>query len=157
MKIRTFTSAFVAAGLLLAVPALAQKQKTVQKCTLAVATCHQQKPMETKCLPKARTNCAKAIAKLTQPAKGLEAKLAAALVKSCGPPKITAAELTGAMGLGFDGRADQCVALGAGVPADVDDVAACVLRLHECRAEQLLELETPRLRELLTTGGVSLP
>jgi hypothetical protein len=39
----------------------------------------------------------------------------------------------------------------------IQDVAACVVVLHECRAEQMLDLEMPRFREMLTIGGVSLP
>ncbi len=136
---------------------VAQKQKLAQTCALAVAACRQQKPADTACPTKAAAKCAKAIAKLTLPQKGVEAKLGAAIVKSCGGPKVSAPDLGGTTGLGFAARAEDCAALGVPTLASAADVAACTTRLHECRAEQLLDLETPRLRELLAIGGVALP
>jgi hypothetical protein len=138
-------------------PSSSWRRSRSSTCALAVAACRQQKPGDLGCPPKAEAKCAKAIAKLTLPAKGVEAKLGAAIAKSCGGPKVLATDLTGATGLGFNARAEDCAALGVPVLATAVDVAACTTRLHECRAEQLLDLETPRLRELLSIGGVTLP
>ena len=40
-------------------------------------------------------------------------------------------------------------------PASAEDVAACLLRELDCRSEQLLENETPRLRELLGVANTT--
>jgi hypothetical protein len=140
-----------------AVKFLGQKQKLVQKCATAVAVCLQQKRDDPKCLPKARATCGKQIAAIARPGGGVEAKLAAAVAKACGAPRVALADLLAPAGLGFDARSDECAALGVAGLATLGDVATCVVRLHECRAEQLLDLQTPRLRELLDLGEVTLP
>lgn len=132
---------------------LGAKQKLVQKCASAVTACVQAKPADAACLPKAQKTCAKAVAKITAP-NGLEAKLAAGVAKKCGA--LSLADLTGTDGLGYQDRTGECAAL-AGPLASAADVAACVVRQHECRAERLLESQTPRLHELLDLGGVTLP
>ena len=136
-----------------------QKQKLVQKCTQAVAACMQTKPGAAlaPCLAKAEGKCAKAFAKLTAPGKGLEAKLGAAIAKACAVPAVGVAGLLDPAGLGFGAHAAECAGLGVPALAAVSDVAECVTRLHECRAEQLLESQTPRLYELLDLAGATLP
>lgn len=132
---------------------LGAKQKLVQKCASAVTVCVQTKPGDAACLTKAASTCSKAIAKIGGPT-GIEAKLAAGVLKKCSG--LSAADLTGTDGLGFQDRSGDCTALG-GPLASATDVAACLVRQHECRAERMLESQTPRLRELLDLAGVALP
>ena len=136
---------------------VAGKLKIVQKCALAVLICHQQKPDKPDCVTKVRAKCQKAVAKITAPAKGLEAKLAAAIAKKCNVATLTLADVVGSTGLGFQAQAALCKALGVSSLGSIAAIAECVTRQHECRAEQLLERELPRLRELLSTAQVTLP
>ena len=59
------------------------KAKLVQKCAAGVYACLQLKPADPKCRTKAGATCTKQLAKLTAPAKGVAAKLTAAITKSC--------------------------------------------------------------------------
>ena len=134
-----------------------QKQGILQGCAGAVATCVQQKPTDPKCLPKARSKCGKLLAKLTAPGNGIEAKLAAAIAKSCGAPALGAAGVIAPAGLGLTVQAETCAAFGLPTLATLADVGACATRLHECRVDQLLQNQTPRWHELLDLGGVPPP
>ena len=129
---------------------LSAKQALVQKCANAVTVCVQQKPDDSGCLDKARAGCAKAVAKIA----AAEAKLQAGIVAKCGA--IPANDLLQVAGLGYRDRAGACTALGGNL-TDAASVGACVVRQHECRAEQLLEAQVPRLHELLDLGDVTLP
>jgi uncharacterized delta-60 repeat protein len=133
---------------------LGGKQKVVQACLQAVTSCVQQKPADQMCLASARAKCSKQIAQLTAP-DGVEAKLQAAVAKDCAT--LDATELTGGAGLGYQERAAECIALHAAGADSAAAVGDCVRRQHECRVEQMLEATTPRLRELLGIGQVSLP
>src|SRR6185436_528040 len=123
---------------------------------LVVSKCLQEKSADAKCLPKARKTCAKQIAKLSGP-KGLEAKLAATVIKSCDTPGLGLTATLAATGIGFDVLAAECHGLGVASLDGVGAVGTCLARQHECRVEQALEAALPRLRELLDLGQVSLP
>ncbi len=127
--------------------------RAAQKCANAVVVCQQRKPDDAACLPKTRTACPKAIAKLAD----LETALTTSVSKKCDVPALAFAELLGSTGAGFQSQAALCAALGVPVLDSTDALAACVIRQHRCLAKQLLERQLPRLEELLETGGVSLP
>jgi hypothetical protein len=133
------------------------KLKLAQKCAGAVYGCLQQKPGDAKCPPKAAKTCAKQIAALTAPGKGVAAKLEGAIVKACTKAPLAVGDLLAASGLGFAARAGASAALGVPSLASVAHVASRLERHHECRVEQMLESQTPLLDELLATGGVALP
>jgi hypothetical protein len=124
--------------------------KTVPKCADAVLACIQTKPNDATCLPKARGKCTKTIAKVN----GLGAKLAAAVAKSCAASGLTLADALDPPGVGLGALAPQCAVVSF---ASIDEVATCLTAQHHCRAQQMLESELPRLRELLTVGQVTLP
>lgn len=112
----------------------------MQKCAAGIQARLQVKPTDAKCLP-----------------KGAGAKLAVAVAKSCGKAPLTRADVLGASGLWFDALGAECTAIGGSSLTSLDAFADCVARRHACRVDQMLENQMPRLRELLTVGGVTLP
>jgi hypothetical protein len=126
------------------------RQKKLQSCAAPVFTCVQTKPNDGGCLARARSKCAAAFGDLP----GFDAALASSIARACGA--VDAADLTSASGLGFGSRAGRCAALGSGGAGSADAIAACLVRELRCRTHQLAENETPRLRELIGTGGQSL-
>ncbi|MEO7436832.1 MAG: hypothetical protein ABI080_15255, partial [Candidatus Binatia bacterium] len=132
------------------------KTKAVGKCLRALEGClYEDGVAAAPCLDGAGATCAKAIATLTRPGNGVEAKLVAAISSGCGTAAF--ADVLGATGLGYGALASTCSALG-GAPLDSSSaLATCVVRQHECRVEQWLERETPRLRELIDLGNTPLP
>jgi hypothetical protein len=132
------------------------KLAVAQKCALAVSKCLQEKPADMACLPKARKTCAQQVGKITAP-QGLRAKLVATVVRACDAPGLGIDATLASTGIGFGARAQLCAGLAVVNLATIADVAACLERQHECRVEQALEAELPRLRELLAIGGVALP
>lgn len=134
---------------------IAGKTKLLRQCAEAVYGCVQLKPTDIGCVPKARGKCAAAIAKITDPERGLEAKLKGTVEKKCAglPP----ADLFTDTGLGFGTLTGRCAALGVAKLESASDVAECLTLEHECRAEQLSERALPRLRELSGLGAVTLP
>ena len=82
--------------------------------------------------------------------------MAAKVVKACGLPKLAPADLLDATGLGFATHASECAALGVTPLDSAAQVAACVAHHQACRAEQMLERTVPRLRELVSAGGLEL-
>jgi hypothetical protein len=125
--------------------------KAVQRCAAALAVCAQQKPGDAGCTIRAHATCARS------DGTELQATLHAAIVRTCGDAALPFADLLQATGLGLGGTAPACAALGVPSLATVDDVAACLVREHQCRAEQLLETEIPRLREWMAAGGIVPP
>ena len=132
---------------------VAQEQKLLQKCAAVVASCVQTKASDPACVAKARATCGKLAQKLTT----VEAKVSATLAKSCAAPAIDPASVLAPSGLGFGVHAPTCAALGVPSLATIADVATCTTRIHECRVLQLLENQTPRLRELLELGAAAVP
>lgn len=129
----------------------AQEQKLLQKCAAIVATCVQVKASDPACLTKATTTCGKLAQKLV----AAEAKVGTAIGKSCGGA-VGVASVVASTGLGFGTHGTTCAGLGVATLASLGDVATCGVRLHACRVEQMLENQTPRLRELLELGGTPL-
>jgi hypothetical protein len=135
-----------------------RKTKAVAKCLRGLERClFVEGSAAGPCLDGAREGCAKALAILTRPANGVEAKLLATIASGCSSPDLPFADVLSSTGLGYAAFASTCAALGAGALDSPAALAACVVRQHECRVEQLLERETPRLRELIDLGGTPLP
>jgi hypothetical protein len=122
-------------------------------CTSAVLACVELKNGDAACLTKAEATCAKSAAKIP----GLTTGLATTVAKGCGTAPLVPGDLRAPAGLDFDERASVCALFGVTSLTTVSDIATCVQRQHECRVDQLLEDETPRLRELLGLGHVALP
>jgi hypothetical protein len=133
------------------------KLKLVQKCAGTVHDCIQKKPGDPKCPPKAEKTCDKQLAKLTAPGKGAAAKYAAAVAKGCTKAPLAFADVLDEEGLGFGVLGGECAALGVSSLASISDLSTCLERRHECRVEQMLETQMPRLEEFLTSGGIVLP
>jgi hypothetical protein len=132
------------------------KSKAVAKCLRALEGClYDDGAAAPPCLDGAQDTCAKAIATVTRPGSGVEAKLVAGIIKGCSAPVF--ADVLAPSGLGFATLASTCGGLGAGNLDSANTLATCVVRQHECRVEQWLERETPRLRELIGIGGTPLP
>jgi hypothetical protein len=138
-------------------------EKELQKCADRVFTCIQQKPTDPKCLPKAEKTCAKAGPKLFTGPRSQREKLVQKLTKGCGAPKPDAApllslpELRETLGLGYEALEAECEALGVPALGSIEEVSACLIHQHECRAQQLLDAQMPRARELLELGGATRP
>lgn len=133
------------------------KLDVARKCADKVFACVQVDAGDTACIDKAETACAKAFAKLSAPGKGIEAKLVAAVVKKCTDDDIGGADLLAAEGLGFGAYTSDCAALGVAPLDSAASIAECLKRRLECRTEQILELQVPRLRELIAIGNVTFP
>lgn len=132
------------------------KSKVVAKCLRAVEDClFGDGAAVPPCLDGAQATCAKAIAGLTRPGNGVEAKLTGAIAGACAP--VATADVLAPVGLGFEALAGTCGALGVPSLDSSAALATCVVRQHECRVEQWLERETPRLRELVELGGTPFP
>ena len=98
-----------------------------------------------------------AIDALTRPGNGVEAKLVAAIAAACDGAGGSFSDVLAADGLGYQSLAPTCAALGVSTLDSDAALADCVRRQHECRVEQWLERETPRLRELIQLGARPLP
>jgi hypothetical protein len=132
------------------------KTKAVGKCLGALEGClFTEGAAAPPCVDGARAACAKTIATLTRPGNGVEAKLVAAIAKRCGAASF--ADVLAPNGLGYAGLTATCAGLGTGPLDSAAALGACMARAHECRVEQLLEREDPRLRELIDLGGTPLP
>jgi hypothetical protein len=133
------------------------KLGVARKCADKVYACVQLKDADVACVDKAKSACAKAFAKLTAPGRGIEARLVATVIKACSDSDLAAGDLLAAEGLGFGAFATECDALGVAPLDSPASIAECLKRRLECRTEQLLDLEVPRLRELLEIGAVAFP
>jgi hypothetical protein len=131
------------------------KGKAVGKCLRALEGClFADGSATSSCLDGATGACAKAIGTLTRPGNGVEAKLRATITAGCGTAAL--ADVLAPNGLGYGAVASTCGGLGASLDSAAG-LADCVARQHECRVEQWLERETPRLRELIELGATPLP
>lgn len=126
----------------------AATQRSTQACASAAYVCVAS-GTNAACTAKATAACAAALGKRA----GLDAKLRAAVTKACAA--ADGGPFLDAVGLGFGTRLAACAALGAPGTGSPTDTAACLATHHACRVEQLLELEQPRLHELLELGGVA--
>jgi len=124
-----------------------------RRCTAAVLSCLQLKPADQNCLPKASASCASAVAKLP----AIDAKIRATITTSCGSPTLALDGVLGSEGLGFDDLGAACALRGVPSLDSAAAIAECLRRQHACQADQVLENEMPRFRELLGLGAVTLP
>jgi hypothetical protein len=134
----------------------AEIAKVEQKCGDAAAVCVQTKPDDARCIPKARDKCAKTIIKLTDVNSGTLVKLVTKVVKPCTSPVFTPFDLVSAQGLGFLAVGARCTELGF-PPTSVENLITCLGLEHIVRATQMLDKETPRLREFGSLLDVALP
>lgn len=148
--------------------AVAKCQKTIRKaatsymkgrisatsrCSTTVLSCLQVKPGDQACLTKAGATCAAAFVKLP----ALVAKLRATITASCGAAVLDIADVLAPEGLGFGDATGPCALRGVSTLDDDVAIAECIRVQHACQADQLLEVEMPRFRELLGLGSVTLP
>jgi hypothetical protein len=126
--------------------ALAACEKRLQKCV-------QTRPGDSGCLDGAAERCAAALAK----AGGEEGRWTSVAVKRCGPAVLAPADLLSPSGLGYAAIAPDC-ALRFGITAnDAPSVMSCLLRQHACHVERMVEVLSPRTKELMRlapSGGV---
>lgn len=127
---------------------VAKKMKALQGCATVVGTCVQKN--DAGCLNRARGKCSGQIGKIG----GIESKFRGAIARRC--PGGVQADMLDAAGLNFASLGTACAAAG-GNTGSVGDVAACLVRYHECRVDQLVEAQSPRLREFVGLAGASLP
>jgi len=132
---------------------LAGRIKAGQTCGSTVFGCLQNKPGDGGCVTKAGASCQKALAALSK----LAASFASTIAKSCDTAPLEPADLLATAGLGVSALAETCTAFGVTSLATVADVTSCLGDQVACRADQMLENGTPRLRELLTAAGATLP
>ena len=94
------------------------------------------------------------------PRRGREARgprPEAKITKACDEPRVLAADLLNAAGLGYLAERPLC----QGSPAfvsnldDAGDLGRCLTVLHECQVGQLASQENPRARELVQLTGVN--
>ncbi len=118
------------------------------RCTSAVQQCVQSSPGDPSCIPKARAQCVKA----TGAVASATTKMAAAARRRC----ADVGSVMDPLGLGYADLAADCEA--RGMPSeDIGGLAACLANRSRCAAETLLQLEVPRVGELLQLADVGLP
>lgn len=132
---------------------VAGRVKIGQACGGGAFTCLQTKPADPGCIAKASAKCKKARAGLPS----LATVFATTIGKACGEAPLALADLRAVEGLGLGTRDAACAALGTATLASLDDVAQCLARHAACHVDQMLESQTPRLRELLDAVGGALP
>ena len=132
--------------------AFVKKRLTRQaKCADALFTCVQLAPGNPACLGKARTRCDQAAAASAAD----ERALAAGIAKRCNETTIAYATLRAAGAANLDALAASCAAVGVSALEALADYQQCVSRSEACRVATLLELQAPRVAELLTLAGRS--
>ncbi len=115
--------------------------KSLEKCYDALFKCIQTKPGDQKCIDKALVKCGKEVD--TKVPKERD-KLASSIVRKC----ESFADLGSADGLGFDSIANAC-STDFGVDlVDVASVAECLRAQHECRAEEMFNVQMPRAGQI---------
>jgi len=131
----------------------AGRVKAGHACGAGVFGCLQTKPGDPRCLGKASAKCTKALGVLP----AIVAAFTAAITKACDTPPLGIADLRAPEGLGFATRTAACAGRGTPALATVADVAQCLEREVACRADQVLESQAPRFRELLQAAGAPAP
>jgi hypothetical protein len=133
---------------------VAKKLKSLDKCANGIFKCLQtavDTSAQDACVTKAAGKCPAAFAKIA----AAEGKLRALIAKACSAATVPFDDILAAEGLGFDALAETCATSGTPLN-DISDVADCVVRQHECRVEQIFEVQEPRAAELLRRAHVSL-
>ncbi len=126
---------------------LAGRNAGAQRCAAAVFACVQEKPGQAACLTKAAKTCGAGTAKTT----GLDAAFVTAVTKACGPP-LAMANLLAPAGLAAETLLTPCARLAVPTLDTPTSLATCIAHQLACRAQQLVETTTPRLKELLKAG-----
>ncbi len=127
-----------------------KKMKSIEKCLDAVFACEQLKqgPDLPACITKATKTCDKAFASVDT----AEAKLRAAAQKACGTIDFDTA-LGADTGLDLVLLGKECPSFGIGTVDSLSSYIDCLFQQHECRVDQLLRYQAPRIEELLASVG----
>lgn len=131
--------------------------KVVQKCADAAASCIQLKPGSV-CQTKASTKCQATFTKLNS-GNGTLAKLLAATAKKCTTATFGLTQLNDPAGLGFAAVTDpakRCSQFTLLFPDPTGQLIECVGKQYLCEGAQMIERESPRLREYATYLGIPL-
>jgi CSLREA domain-containing protein len=130
---------------------VAKQQKLMRKCVQGVLACVQLKAGDAGCLTKAGVAC-KA---LPDALEKLEAKIEDKLAKGCGTPPVAEADIPSPFALGYGAEESTCESAPffSFGPDDGREIGSCVEARHRCQAAQLISLESPRARELITLAG----
>jgi hypothetical protein len=129
---------------------VAKKLKLLDRCAVAAFACVQQQPDDLECLDKAAERCTKSLDKIV----ALETLLAERIIAGCSA--MDPVDLLAAAGLGFDVVGSECASEYDSALSDTASVAACVVKQHECLAEQLFQTHEPRAEEMLELLGLDL-
>jgi cysteine-rich repeat protein len=119
------------------------------KCADALFTCAQLAPGDPACLAKARARCDLA----ATASAADERALGAGIAKRCNETTIAYATLRVAGAANLDALASSCAAVGVPALDSLADYQQCVARSEVCRVATLLELQAPRVAELLAVAG----
>jgi len=98
--------------------------------------------------------CGKRLANLEDGQRGVVAKLRSSIDKACGD--LDPSVLTSTAGLGFEGAAARCVALGVSPVGDAEQIASCVARAYGCAATDVIRHALPLVDMELERVGLSL-
>ena len=127
---------------------VARRLHALELCTTGTLSCVQTKPGNVQCLARAGQRCARALASI---AARDPATLAATIQRSCDAADL--ADLLDQDGLGYAALAPGC----GGALADLEGLAACLLRGHARESDLLFAAQAPRARELIDLAGGVLP
>lgn len=131
-----------------------KKLLSLDKCVRGVSKCIQSSDRDPDhaCMEKTGRACAGGTSEIAAEAVRLVSGIRAA----CEVEGLTPGDLRSSEGLGFDGVARECASV-----ATVAGIADCIATQHACRAEEVLEVQAPRARELVTkaaaAAGLSAP
>jgi len=130
------------------------KVKSIEKCLGEVFKCVQTKQGDQGCIDKATGKCAKEFGAGGKIAKA-EAKLRSSIAKKCGPEKASFGDLTAAMGMNLTDLTTVCDGLGVPTLANIDDYIECMVRQHCDLVDAVVDLQYPRITELLGEVGLA--
>ncbi len=124
-----------------------------RKCVDSLLKCRLTGKPQATC-QKAADRCAKQLNSLRTGPKASALQLAGALQRSCGA--LTSEALLDDAGIGFEGIADRCAAIGVPVVTDPGDVAACVARAFDCAGSAMVRHALPAIDSELARFGLVL-
>jgi hypothetical protein len=128
----------------------ARKLARLDRCVDGLLACVQTKPGDLACRTKAANRCTTALVAIAQE----EVRFIDTVAAKC--DVLAPTDLLAVAGLADDRLSTECADTFATPVADALDVGACLARQHECRIEQLFDVEAPRSRELLAVAGLTL-
>jgi hypothetical protein len=124
---------------------VARKLDGMKKCVGKIFDCIQTQPSDRACVTsKARTKCAKAFARVAD--EGI--RLDGAVRRGCDVLDFASA-LRAPNAANLGALSDACAVVGVPDLASIDDYDACLYRVLDCAAGDLLRIESPRAGELL--------